>query len=128
VQADKDRSPEAFAFSVLSDATDDLMGVYEVWWLANAWYPDWPLSQRLRAAEQAIANLVGQGLITLCRGDYTDAAEHSIPQADTADVLRAWSTWAIPQGPDVYMFATDEGIARVMSEAGHKPDTPDKMA
>jgi hypothetical protein len=115
VQPDKGRSPEAFALLVLGDAVDDPTGVYEVWWLANAWYPDWPLSERLRAAEQAVAKLVCDGLVTLGRGDYQDAADHPIPLAETADVLRDWATWAIPQGPDVYMFATDEGVAAVMS-------------
>jgi hypothetical protein len=88
-------------------------GVYEVWWQANARYPDWPLSGRLRAAEQAVAKLVCDGLVTLGRGDYQDAADHPIPLAETADVLRDWATWVIPQGPDVYMLATDEGIAAI---------------
>ena len=109
------RSPEAFALEILSDAADDLIGVYETWWLANAWYPDWPLSRRLQAAEYAAARLVSDGLVTLCRGELDDAADHPVPLAEADEVLRDWSTWAIPQGPHVFIFATNKGLSKLMS-------------
>lgn len=118
MQENEHRSPEAFVREVLGNATDDLTGLYEVLWLANAWYPDWPVSARLQVAEQAVAELVSQGLVTLCRGEWEDAADHPVPSQETGAVLRDWTTWAIPEGPRVFIFATDAGIAKVMPQAG----------
>jgi hypothetical protein len=113
VQHDERRSPEAFVFEVLGESADDLTGVYEVLWLANTWYPEWLMSERLQVAEQAIARLVSEGLVTLCRGEWEDAADHPVPVAETDAVLRDWATWAIPEGPHVFIFATDEGRAKI---------------
>lgn len=104
VQHDERRSPEAFVSEVLGEAADDLTGVYEVLWL---------MSERLQVAEQAIARLVSEGLVTLCHGEWEDAADHPVPVAETDAVLRDWATWAIPEGPHVFIFATDEGRAKI---------------
>ena len=128
VQHDDYRSPEAFVLQVLGDATDDLTGVYEVLWMANSWYPDWPMSCRVHVAEQAVAKLVGEGLVMLCRGDWEDAADHPVLLEETDAVLRDWATWAIPEGPHVFVFATEEGRAKIVpsqataSGDGGEPD------
>jgi hypothetical protein len=112
------RSVEDFLISVLSDAADDLSGVYEVWWQANAWYPGWPLSRRLQLAEDTVSGLVGDGLAKLCRGDWETADAHPVPAEETEAVLRDWETWAIPDGPLVFLFTTEEGKARLQRRAG----------
>jgi hypothetical protein len=110
-------SIEDFLFRVLSDASDDLSGVYEVWWQANALYPKWPLSRCLQLAEEAVATLVRDRLVRLYRGDWKTASSHPISLDETEAVLRMWDTWAIPDGPRVFLFATQEGIAILQRRA-----------
>ena len=119
------RSAEDFLVTVLSDAADDLSGVYEVWWQANAWYPGWSLSQRLRLAEDTVARLISDGLVRLYRGDWETAGAHVVPVEETEAVLRDWKTWTIPDGPHVFLFATDEGTARLQHLARIRPAAPD---
>jgi hypothetical protein len=42
-------------YEVVVSANEDVTGVYEVWWTANTWWPDLPLSVRLQRAEDAIS-------------------------------------------------------------------------
>lgn len=122
-------SAEDFLARVLSDASDDLSGVYEVWWQANAWYPNWPLSRCLQLAEETVARLVHDGLVRLYRGDWKTADSHPIPLNETETVLRAWETWAIPDGPDVFLFATQQGKAMLQELArARQPASDDRPA
>jgi hypothetical protein len=102
--------------------------VYEVLWLANAWYPGWPVSARLQRAEEAVAGLIGDGLVALCRGEWEDADERPVPPEETAAVLRDWATWAVPEGPHVFIIATDAGLARVMPSPASVPGDGSKPA
>jgi hypothetical protein len=113
-----ERSAEEFLIHVLSNASDDLQGVYEVWWHANGWYPHWPLSRRLQLAEDTVATLLSEGLVRMFRGDWETADGHPVPDDETATVLGDWETWAVPQGPHVFLFATAEGGARLRSWGG----------
>jgi hypothetical protein len=106
VEDDSCRTPDDFLSEVLSSAADDLLGVYEVWWQANAWYPAWPLSRRLQLAESTVTALVRDGLVRLCRGSWETAADNAVPIEETDAVLRDWATWAIPDRPHVFLFAT----------------------
>lgn len=117
VTNDDGYSTEDFRFRVLSDASDDLSGVYEAWWQANALYPEWPLSRRLQLAEDAVARLVRDGLVRLYQGDWKTAGSHPVSLDETEAVLRAWDTWAIPDGPHVFLFVTQEGIAILQQRA-----------
>jgi cobalamin biosynthesis Mg chelatase CobN len=95
---------------VLSTAADDLLGVYEVWWQANAWYPAWPLSRRLQLAEATVTALVRDRRVRLCRGNWETAADNAVPIEETDAVLRDWATWAIPDGPHVFGADPDCGV------------------
>lgn len=114
---DGGHSAQDFLVRVLSDASDDLSGIYEVWWQANTWYPSWPLSRRLQLAEDTVARLVREGLVRLYRGDWETAVSHPIPLDETEAVLLAWETWAIPDGPHVFLTATQQGNAMVQQLA-----------
>jgi hypothetical protein len=103
-----DRPFADFKAEVLGQAHEDLMGVYEAWWTANAWYPDRPLSERLAMAERAVAELAAEGRIIVCRGTWEDAEESPVPPEERAAVLLDWATWAIPEGPRVFFIAPDD--------------------
>jgi hypothetical protein len=113
VATDERRSPEDFLVDVLADAASYMLGVYEVLWMANTWWPDWPLSRRLRTAEETVASLVRSGLVRLYRGDWETAEDNPIRAEETQTVLRDWETWAIPDGPHVFLLATDEGKSQI---------------
>jgi hypothetical protein len=96
--------------AVVQDARANPVGVYEAWWSANTFWPARPLSERLRLAEQAVASALDDGLIVIEVGSPNDG---STPVDDTEGrrLLNEWATWAIPEGPRVFMWPTDKGIA-----------------
>jgi hypothetical protein len=97
-----DRPFAEFKAEILGQAKEDLTGVYEAWWTANAWYPDRPLSERLAMAERAVTELASEARIVLCRGTWEDAERSPIAPDERAAVLCDWATWAIPDGPRVF--------------------------
>lgn len=94
-------------YEVIWSANEDVTGVHEVLWSANTWWPEKPVSERLRLAEQAIEWALARGLITLHYEDSADAralAAHEIPER-----LREWQTWGIPDGPALFFWRTEAG-------------------
>jgi hypothetical protein len=84
-------------------------GVYEAWWRANAWFPERPLSERLAMAEQAIRELLAEGLIVLIR-DEDDPHGSEIPHSDTEEVLKRFDTWVVAyEGIKVHFTTTSAG-------------------
>jgi hypothetical protein len=51
---------DAFKAEVLSDQDDDDQGVYEVWWLATARYPDLPSARGYQLPRQWCATHSGK--------------------------------------------------------------------
>lgn len=121
MQQKDQRPPDDFARAVLDDAGEDLIGAYEVLGLANAWYPGWPMSWRRQLAEQTLATLVREGLVTLCRGNWEDAADHPVPRDELDAVLRDPATWFIPEGVHVFLYTTDKGLATLVPQQGAAP-------
>lgn len=87
---------DAFRSEVISDQEADDLGVYEVWWLANTWYPDRELSTRLAIAESVVHDLIQAGRVTLVRGAWIGPDHEHEPVADVDEALRDWATW-VPQ-------------------------------
>lgn len=52
---------DAFKADAIADQASEAQGVYEVWWNANSWYPDQPLSTRLAIAESVVTDLLREG-------------------------------------------------------------------
>jgi hypothetical protein len=100
----------AFKDHVLAEAREDWMGVYEVWWAANSHFPARPLSQRLAMAEQAVAELLGEGAIRLYRGSWDEPEQEQISGADAITILEDWSTW-MPEDDDVIWIGAVEAHA-----------------
>lgn len=96
---------EAFKAEVVSDQGQDDQGVYEVWWQANTWYPEQPLSTRLAIAESVVRELTRTGLVRLVRGEWTgpDHAREPVPDVEAA--LRDWATWVPQPGQPVVWMA-----------------------
>jgi hypothetical protein len=115
----KDNELDRFKTELLSQATDDATGVYEALWTANSLYPDWPTSLRLALVEKAITELSDAGLIRLSRGKTVDRSP--VARRDVDELLRDWRTWAIPDGPEVFLEATEEG-RRSYFQAGSADD------
>ena len=102
-----------FKLTVVSDASEDWLGVFEVWWGANSWYPERPLSERLALAEAAVRDLLSEGLVEMYRGESWEGEKTAVPTDERDDVLREWETWAVPNGPRVFLDATPAGKAQV---------------
>jgi hypothetical protein len=83
-------------------ANEDATGVHEVLWSANGWWPDKPASERLRLAEDALWWALDRGLITLHYDQAGDA--RSLAPHEYQERLRDWRTWAIPDGPALYVW------------------------
>lgn len=96
-----------FKREIFGDAVSDTTGVYEVWWAANSAFPALALSQRLRLAEQAVRELLEAGHVDLYRGTWQEN-ERVAPDENGA-ILSAWDTWAIPQGPTVFIWGEPPG-------------------
>jgi hypothetical protein len=94
--------------SLLEDAVNDVIGVYEAWWEANTRWPDRPCSERLRLAEQALLSALDEGLVTIEVGSWTDGTK-PVDNDEARRLLRDWETWAIPEGPKVFFWCTEEG-------------------
>jgi hypothetical protein len=61
------------------------------------------------------------GLVSLCRGEWEDAADHPVPPEERDAILRDWATWAVPEGPHVFIVATHAGLAKVMPSQADVP-------
>ncbi len=108
----------AFKRELLLDAFADVNGVYEAWWRANTLFPERALSERLAMAEQAIRELLAEGLIAMIR-DEDDPRGSEIPRSDTEEVLRQSDTWVVAyEGIKVHFTVTSAG-AKLVSEGGH---------
>lgn len=95
---------DAFKADVVLDQERDEQGVYEVWWNANTWYPDQPLSIRLAIAESVVSDLLREGRITLVLGEWIgpDHPREAVEDVDAS--LREWATWVPqPDKPVVWM-------------------------
>lgn len=71
-------------YEVVVSANEDVTGVHEVWWVANTWWPDLPLSVRLRRAEDAISWALERGLIALyydANAEGRQLAPHEVQEA-----------------------------------------------
>jgi len=107
----------AYKRELLLDAADGVNGVYEAWWRANTLFPERALSERLAMAEQAIRELLAEGLIVLIR-DESDPQGSEIPRSDTEEVLRQSGTWLVAyEGIKVHFTVTSAG-AKLVSEGG----------
>jgi hypothetical protein len=96
---------DAFKADVVSDQASDEQGVYEVWWNANSWYPDQPLSTRLAIAESVVSDLLGEGRITLVLGEWIGRDHPGRAVEDVDATLREWSTWVPQPGKPVVWMA-----------------------
>jgi hypothetical protein len=84
------------------DANDDIPPVLHVWWRANTLYPELPASERLALAEQAMHQVLNDGLIVLIRNrTYPHNMGEEVPPDEYDSVLKRWDTWCTP----------DEGVA-----------------
>lgn len=97
---------DAFKAEVISDQEDDDQGVYEVWWLANSWYPDLPVSMRLAIAESVVSDLVREGRVTLVRGEWTGSESEREVVPDVDACLRDSATW-VPQPGEPVVWMVD---------------------
>jgi hypothetical protein len=105
---------------LLHDAFAYTNGVYEAWWRANALFPNRAVSERLAMAEQAIRELLAEGLIVLIR-DEDDPQGSEIPRSDTEEVLKRIDTWEVAyEGIKVHYTTTSAGD-KLVNEGG-KPN------
>ena len=107
----------AFKRELLLDAFADVNGVYEAWWRANTLFPERALSERLAMAEQAIRELLAEGLIVLIR-DEDDPQGSEIPRSETEEALKRFDTWDVAyEGIKVHFTSTSPGD-KLVNEGG----------
>lgn len=94
-------------YEVVVSATEDVTGVYEVCFVANTWWPSLRVSDRLRMAEDSVQWALDQGLIALYHDALAEGRE--LAPHEWPEVLRDWRTWAIPEGPPLFVWRTDAG-------------------
>ena len=86
-----------FKWETLAEISEDIQGVHEILWTANAWYPRASASERLAMAERVVRELLAEGLANLVRDGFSSAPT-PIPREEHDSVLRAWVTWSLPRG------------------------------
>jgi hypothetical protein len=94
-------------YELLWSANEDVTGVWELLATANGWWPHEPASERLRRAESALLWALERELISFYADSRADQAP--IPRAEADNLLRDWTTWAIPEGPRVFYWRTEAG-------------------
>jgi hypothetical protein len=98
-----------FADSILDDAFDDYLPVYEVWWTANVRYAALPASQRLEIAERVVDLLISAGWARLSRAPWDNWEQQEvIPPEDDVAILRDGATWYPTDGTRVFLIPTEE--------------------
>ena len=99
---------ESIRAEILSSATEDLTGVYEAWWTANAMRPHLALSTRLALAEASLVSLLSDGLVVLSRGSWE--SQVPVPPHEVEQVLREYKTWTVEDETDrIFFQATAAG-------------------
>jgi hypothetical protein len=96
---------EAFKQEVLKQCAEGRIGVHQVLWLASDRFPGRRVSERLAVAEQAVWELLHQGLIQMLRPIPDRPAEQAevVAGDEWQDLLLAWTTWANGPGPSVFL-------------------------
>ena len=98
--------------ALIADAMDDVIGVYEAWWSANTLWPEKRPSERLRIAEEAVQSALDDGFVRIEVGSWADGT-NPVDDAEGRRLLNEWATWAIPNGPKVFVWRTDKGVEYV---------------
>ena len=68
-----------FKLTVASDASEDWLGVYEVWVGGEQLVPRRPLSERLALAKTAVRELLSEELVEMYRGESWDGEKTAVP-------------------------------------------------
>ena len=104
----RERDFAEFKRELLVNAEEDIQGVCEAWWVANTWYPHHALSHRLRLAEQALRELLAEGLVRLVTwGPGRDL--EGIPGERHDETLRSFTTWVVTESVKVHFTITPSG-------------------
>jgi hypothetical protein len=95
-------SPELDALrrEILAQCTTARIGVHQVLWLANRWYPERRASERLALAEGALWGLLHEHRVGLRRLGGK-AADEAVAQTDWEGILLDWKTWSDADRPAV---------------------------
>jgi hypothetical protein len=104
---------------VLSLATEDRFGLYEVVWRLNALHPEASAAQKVEAAQLAMADLLDAGLVEICFG--TGSACEALPRLESRQAVADPGAWASPHGTDgrLYTFsATPRGEREYFRQTG----------
>ena len=110
--------PDAVKSEVLSMATEDMHGLYEIVWSLNVSHPSIDEVSKIVAARDAVLDLVRDSLVRLHRLTWYPSQDHGVVELPYAtELLERGSSWragheyvgfiATPQGHDVY-FAGGE--------------------
>jgi hypothetical protein len=102
---------EAFKGEVVAQCASGRIGVHQVLWLANDRYPGRRVSERLAVAEQAVWELLHQGLIQVLRPTADSPADQAeaVAANEWQPLLLAWTTWANGPGPSVFLETARPG-------------------
>lgn len=107
-------NPQEAVKRLLSSATEDYFGLYEVIWEFNAAFPHASIGEKYGAAEAAVRDLLGRGWIALYR--RKDGFTQSSPRYEQ---IEPEQVEAVLQNPTSwYPEYADERIECTTTEAG----------
>jgi hypothetical protein len=104
---------EDFCRALLGLSAEAPVAVDQACRLANLWYPNWRVSDRLAVAERAVRDLLEQGLAALCHSPRPPEVEPSVPPGEVEALLLAWESWVTGERPTIYLRAATTAAERV---------------
>jgi hypothetical protein len=95
---------------VLTMATEDMYGLYEIVWTLNESHPDVPKEEKVALGREVIRGLLGRQLVELHRLEWNPPREVRVILPDELEaVLQDPSSWD-PGQEYIGFVATSEGI------------------
>jgi hypothetical protein len=95
---------DALRREILAQCRAGRIGIHQVLWLTNRWYPERRVSERLALAEAAVWGLLHERLVGLLR-TAPDVDDEPVAQADWESILLDWKTWAAADEPSILIEA-----------------------
>jgi hypothetical protein len=101
-------APAAFKEVVRAQCASARLAIHQVMWLANSRHPEWRVSERLALAEQAVWELLHEGLLTMLKRLPGDAGPEYTPvdRSEWQPVLLAWASWSDADEPRWFLVST----------------------
>jgi hypothetical protein len=107
-QAALDPALDGLRREILAQCRTGRIGIHQVLWLSNRWYPERRVSERLALAENAVWGLLHEQAVGLRRVE-PDTEDEPVGRDEWEAILLDWRTWADTDTPGVLIEAPPAG-------------------